>query len=104
MKTKILAALLLGATALSAAPRFSFGFGFGVPVRSYYAPPPVYVAPAPPVYAPAYVAPAPVYGPAYAAPYPGYTWVGGYWYGYGLHRVWRPGYWAAPRGRYGYRR
>ena len=102
MKTKIFAALLLGASALSAAPRFSFGFGFGAPVRSYYAPAPVYVAPT--YVAPAYVAPAPVYGPTYAAPYPGYTWVNGYWYGSGPRRIWRQGYWAAPRGRYGYRR
>jgi hypothetical protein len=96
MKTKILAALLLGASALSAAPRFGIGIGigFGVPYRPYYAPAPVYVAPAPPVYAPAYVAPA----PAYPAPYVGATWVNGYWYGYGPHRVWRPGYWAGPRG------
>jgi len=101
MKTKLLTALLLGASALSAAPRFAIGFGFGVPVRSYYAPAPVYVAPAPPVYvAPAYVAP----GPVYPAPYVGATWVNGYWYGYGPSRVWRPGYWAAPRARFGYRR
>jgi hypothetical protein len=92
MKTKILAGLLLGASALAAAPRVAFGFGIGVPVR------PVYVAP-PPVYVPAYVAP---------APGPGYTWVAGFQDGYGPRRVWRPGYWAAPHarfeGRFGYRR
>lgn len=88
MKTKILAGLLLAASALSAAPRVAFGIGIGIgaPVRPYYAPAPVYVAPAP-----AYVAP---------APGPGYTWVGGYWYGYGPHRVWRPGYWAGGHARY----
>lgn len=93
MKTKIMAGLLLGASALAAAPRFTFGIGIGVPVRPYVAPAPVYVAPVP-----AYVAPA----PAYIAPAPGpaYTWVGGYWYGYGPRRVWRPGYWAAPHARY----
>jgi hypothetical protein len=97
MKTKILAGLLLAASALSAAPRFSFGIGIGVGPR-YYAPAPVYVAPAPVYAAPAYVAPAPYPGP-------GYSWVGGYWYGYGPHRVWRQGYWAGgPRGRAYYRR
>lgn len=95
MKTKILAALLLGASALSAAPRVFIGFGFGAPYRPYYAPAPVYVAP-PPVYnyAPAYA------GPVYPAPYVGATWVNGYWYGSGPHRVWRNGYWA----RRGHRR
>ena len=91
MKTKILAGLLLGASALAAAPRVSFGIGFGVPARPYYyAPAPVYVAPAP-VYAPAYVAPAPAYGYA-----------GGYWEGYGVHRVWRP--YRVERGGFRYRR
>jgi hypothetical protein len=95
MKTKILAGLLLAASALSAAPRVAISLGFGVPAPRYYAPAPVYYAPAP-----VYAAPAPVYAPAYAAPGPGYTWVGGYWYGYGPRRVWRPGYWAAPRAHY----
>ena len=75
MKTKIITALLLGASALAAAPRVSFSIGVGLG-PGYYAPAPVYVAPPPPpVYyapAPAYVAPAPVYaGPpvAYADGY-----------------------------------
>jgi hypothetical protein len=80
MKTKILAGLLLGASALAAAPRVAFGFSIGVPVR------------------PVYVAPAPVYAPG-----PGYTWVAGFWEGYGPRRVWRPGYWAAPRARFEHR-
>jgi hypothetical protein len=80
MKTKILAGLLLGVSALAAAPRVSFGIGIGVPARRYYAPAPVYVAPAP-VYAPYYAAPAPAYDYGYA---------GGYWEGFGQHRVWRP--------------
>lgn len=86
MKTKILAGLLLGASALAAAPRISFGIGIGVPYRPYYAPAPVYVAPAP-YYAPAYVAPAPAF-------------VGGYWDFVGGRRVWRTG----PRGGFRYRR
>jgi hypothetical protein len=92
MKTKILAGLLLGASALAAAPRFSIGIGVGVPVRGYYAPAPVYLAPAP-VYG---------YGPAYVAPSYGFT--AGYWEGYGPHRVWRPGYRVEPRGGFRYRR
>jgi len=108
MKTKLITALLLGASMLAAAPRVSIGIGIGVGPR-YYAPAPVYVAPAPPVYyapTPAYAAPAPVYAPApayYAPAYPapGYSWVSGYWYGYGAHRAWRGGYWRAPvRGHY----
>jgi hypothetical protein len=100
MKTKILAGLLLAASTLGAAPRISFGIGIGVGPR-YYAPAPVYAAPAP-----VYVAPAPVYAPAYVPPCPGpgYTFVAGFWEGYGPHRVWRPGYWAAPRAGFRYRR
>lgn len=82
MKTKILAGLLLGASILSAAPRVALGIRIGVPAPAYYAPGPVY--------APAYVAP---------AAGPGYAWVAGYWYGYGPHRVWRPGFRAAPHVR-----
>lgn len=107
MKTKLLTALLLGASALAAAPRFSFGIGIGVGPRyyapRYYAPAPVYVAPAPVYAAPEYVETAPVYAVPPSPGY-GYTWVGGYWYGYGPHRVWRRGYWAAPRAEFRYRR
>jgi len=53
--------------------------GVPVPAYGYYAPAPVYVAPA-------YVPP--------PMPGPGYTWVAGYW---GSGHVWRRGYWAAPR-------
>lgn len=89
MKTKLIAGLLLAAGCMFAGPRIAIGVGVGVPVAPYsYG----YVAPAP-----AYVAPAPVAVVAPPMPGPGYTWVGGYWYGVGVHRVWRPGYWAAPR-------
>jgi hypothetical protein len=97
MKTKLIAGLLLMGSCVFAAPRISVGIGVGV--GPYVAPAPVYAAPA--YVAPAYVAPAPV-AAVPAAPGPGYTWVAGYWYGFGPHRVWRPGYWAAPRvGFYG---
>ena len=89
MKTKLMAGLLLAASGLMAAPRFSIGVGVGVPAGGYG-----YVAPAPVVVAP----PAPVYAaPVYPAPGPGYTWMSGFWFGEGPRRVWRPGYWAAPR-------
>jgi hypothetical protein len=76
MKKKLIAGFLLAGSCLFAAPRIVVGIGVGpgVPVAGYYAPAPAYVAPA-----------------------PGYTWVGGYWFGVGPNRVWRPGYWAAPR-------
>jgi hypothetical protein len=82
MKTKLIAGFLLAGSCLFAAPRISVGIGVGVPVAGYgyYAPAPVYVAP--------------------PAPAPGYTWVGGYWFGVGPNRVWRPGYWAAPRAEF----
>jgi WXXGXW repeat (2 copies) len=102
MKTKFIPGLLLGSfllasSALFAGPRVSIGVGIGVPVAPSY-----YVAPAPvPAYygppAPAYVAPAYVPPPAYLAPAPGYSWISGYWYFSGGRRLWRPGYWAAPR-------
>ena len=98
MKTKLLAGLLLAGSCLFAAPRVSIGIGVGAPAGyGYYAP--AYVAPA--YTAPAYVAPAYVPPPAaVVAPAPGYNWVAGYWYGAGPRRVWRPGYWAAPRAGY----
>jgi len=53
MKTKILAGLLLAGSAAFAAPRVSFGIGFGVPAPVVVAQPP--------------------------CPGPGYVFVGGYW-------------------------
>ena len=76
MKTKLIAGFLRAGSCLFAAPRISIGVGagVGVPVAPY-----------------GYVAP---------APGPGFTWVAGFWGGFGPHRVWRPGYWAGPHGRY----
>ena len=85
MKTKLIAGMLLAASCMFAGPRIAIGVGVGVPVAPYG-----YVAPAP-----AYVAPAPV-AVVPPMPGPGYSWVGGYWYGVGVHRVWHAGYWAAP--------
>jgi hypothetical protein len=84
MKTKLIAGFLLAGSCLFAAPRISVGvgLGFGVPVAGY-----------------GYVAPAPVFVPP-PAPGPGYGWVDGFWVGVGPSRVWRPGYWAAPRAGY----
>ena len=65
---KTIAAIMILAGSLSAAPRVSVGIGFGAP------------------------APAPFIQPA--CPGPGYTWVEGY---YAPNRAWVPGYWAAPR-------
>ena len=79
MKTKLIAGFLLAGSCLFAASRIAIGVGVGVPVAPY-----------------GYVAPAPVY----VAPGPGFTWVAGFWDGFGPHRVWRPGYWAAPHARY----
>jgi hypothetical protein len=92
MKTKLIAGLLLAGSSLFATPRVAVGIGVG-----FGAPAPAYVAPVPAGY---YAAAPPA--PVYAAPAPGYTWVAGYWYGAGPHRVWRPCYWAAPHGRYDY--
>jgi hypothetical protein len=60
MKSKLIAGLILAAGSLFAAPRFSVGFGFGVPA---------------PVVPPAYVA------PAYVPPCPGpdYVFINGGW-------------------------
>jgi hypothetical protein len=93
MKRKLITGLLMAGSCLFAAPVFAapriavgIGVGAGVPLAGYG-----YYGPAP---APAYAVPAYVQAPAPAL---GYTWVGGYWYGVGPGRVWRPGYWAAPR-------
>lgn len=64
---KAMAAMMLLAGALCAAPRVTVGIGFGVP------------------------APVTVVRPA--CPGPGYTWVDGY---YGPSGVWVGGYWAPP--------
>ena len=97
MRAKLIAGFLLAGSCLFAAPRIAIGIEVGAPVPAYgyYAPAPAYVVPA---YVPpprAYVPPLPVYVPP--PPGPGYSWVAGCWYGAGPHRVWRPGYWAAPR-------
>jgi hypothetical protein len=96
---KILFGLVLMAGSLMAETHFSFGVGIGVPVAPrpyYYAAPPAYAAPAyaPPAY---YGAPAVVIPPC---PGPGYSWIAGSWYWNRGHRNWRPGYWAAPRGKF----
>ena len=59
MKKKILAGLLLAGSTMFAAPRVSFGIGFGIPA-------PVVVAP-------------PVYAAVPPCPGPGYVWSGGIW-------------------------
>lgn len=70
MKTKILAGLLLAGGTMFAAPRVSFGVGFGVPA-------PVVVAAVPP------------------CPGPGYVFVDGYWR-LGGARGWHDDYRRAP--------
>src|SRR5512144_1978371 len=105
---KLLVGLVLMAGSLMAETHFSFGVGVGVPVapRPYYYAPRPYYAPGPYTYAPPayYGAPAVVVPPC---PGPGYSWIAGSWFWTGGHRSWRPGYWAAPRGRvhgrYGWR-
>jgi hypothetical protein len=87
---KILAGLVLAGGSLFAGPHFSIGIGLGVPI----APAPAYVAPAP-AYVDPYVVP--------PMPGAGYTWVGGYWYFSGGHRLWHEGYWRAPVVREGFR-
>ena len=64
---KAIAAMMLLAGSLAAAPRVTIGFGFG--------------------------APAPVAAVRPACPGPGYTWVDGY---SGPRGVWVAGYWAPP--------
>jgi len=71
MKTKILAGLLLAGSAAFAAPRVSFGIGFGAPA-------PVVVAAVPP------------------CPGPGYEFINGYWQFVGGPGYWRDGYRRGP--------
>jgi hypothetical protein len=73
MKKKILAGLLLAGSTMFAAPRFSFGIGFGVPAPVVVVPP--VVAAVPP------------------CPGPGYVFVDGYWQ---LAGGWRGGYYRGP--------
>jgi hypothetical protein len=88
MKTKLIVLMLvLGASSMFAATRFSFGIGVG-PGYGYGYGPAYYYAPPPPAYYPAYA-----YAPA---PGIGYSWINGYWYPYGGRYSWRPGYWARP--------
>jgi len=84
MKTKLLVGLLLAGSSLFAETHVSIGIGLGGGYGGYYAPYP------PPVYA---------YAPPY--PGPGYSWIDGYWFGFGPSRAWRPGYWARPSYGYG---
>jgi hypothetical protein len=85
MKTKLLlTAALIGAVSLSAHAGTYFGISFGFPV------PRVVVA------APAPVVVAPVVETVPACPGDGYTWVPGYWSGYGTARVWVAGCWTPP--------
>ena len=75
MKTKLLVATLLAGSSMFAETHFSIGIGVGGP--RYVAPPVVAYAP--------------------ARPGPGFTWVEGYWTGFGYRRIWHPGYWERPR-------
>ncbi|HEX3627975.1 MAG TPA: hypothetical protein VH280_21400 [Verrucomicrobiae bacterium] len=85
MKTKLLlTAALIGAVSLSAHAAVYGGFSFGRPAARV-----VVTAPAP-------VVVAPVVETVPACPGPGYTWVAGYWSGYGTARVWVGGCWKAP--------
>jgi hypothetical protein len=64
------------------------------------------VAPVQPAYADgeavAVAPPPPQYEAAGVAPAPGYVWINGYWGWGGGRHVWTPGRWAAPRSGYGY--
>jgi hypothetical protein len=87
MKSKILlAAMLAGATTLSAQAGICFGFSVGVPLPVVVVPTPVAVV-------------TPVVVSVPPCPAPGYVWVPGYWSGYGATRCWIAGSW---RGRPGY--
>jgi hypothetical protein len=79
MKSKLLALGLLAGSTMFAGTHVFVGVGVGG--FGYAPPPPAVVAYAPP------------------CPGPGYTWVAGFWNYSGGVRVWRPGYWAAPRYR-----
>ena len=76
MKKKILAGLLLAGSTMFAAPRVSFGIGFGVPA-------PVVVAP-------------PVYAAVPPCPGPGYVWLGGSRVFRGGPGLYLPGYFHGP--------
>lgn len=73
---KMIAGLLLAASAMLAAPNVAVSIGVGVPVAP--------------------VAPAAVVAAVPPCPGPGYTWMAGGWYFVGGRRVWRGGYWAPP--------
>jgi hypothetical protein len=74
MKTKILAGLLLLGSAAFAAPRVSFGIGFGAPAPYVQAVPP--------------------------CPGPGYEFINGYWQFVGVGGGWHNDYRRAPVVRY----
>jgi len=74
MKSKILAGLLLAGSAAFAAPRVSFGIGFGAPAP--------YVAAVPP------------------CPGPGYEFINGYWQFVGGPGVWHEDFRRGPVVRY----
>ena len=94
MKTKLLlTAALIGAVSLSAHAGTYFGISFGFPVPRVVVAAP---APCPVVTAPAPVVVAPIIETVPACPGPDYTWVAGYWSGYGAARVWVAGCWTPP--------
>jgi hypothetical protein len=98
MKTKLLAMILLGSSALFADTNFYFGIGVGGPRGGRYA---VQPPPPPPM---RYAIP--------RNPGRGYVWVPGYWVWTGYRYNWQDGYWTRQgRGnsrnagpRYGYGR
>ncbi len=87
MKTRLLALILLGGTALFAHSHWAITFGIG-PAYGYYMP-----APPPP--------PMIVYVRPHLVRY-GYRWVPGYWYPLRHRYVWHAGYWARPPYRRAY--
>lgn len=89
MKKKLMAVMLVAGGSLFAQTRFSVGVQFGAP--RYYQPAPVAPAPVATAYRP-------------PCPGPGYTWVDGYYDGYGnlVNGYWAMppysgAYWVAPR-------